>query len=355
MGLVHELRKSERYIDEVEPPMIDVVQNVGLRPRLDKMHLPSAIEERLRKMLHEEGRNGTGLFLPFDQISAEHGPGHTFVGEGVGDIRNIAKLVESGLFSGYVLHPGNARLFRHLFPSDVPLIYKIDGHITQPNPAGIQATVGSIDEAVKLGASAVGLTIYPGSEHIRSDLERAGEIIRRTEEAGLVSVVWAYPRGPGLSQADSLYWTHYAVAIASGLLGARIIKTKFPAQVSPENRDAYQKEIEKVARSNRSMGAYLCLEPKDKDAQLRLEDHVYRASLVVQAAPGSIVIFSGGPKTKEDPTDDLLNQTRIIMMAGGEGAIYGRNIWGTSVDKGLSISQAVIDVMRRPEFSRVPY
>jgi len=58
---------------------------------------------------------------------------------------------------------------------------------------------------------------------------------KEAHDGSLVAVVWAYARGLGLdeknkfkdkegefqgvTQADSLYWTHYAVSIASGLLG----------------------------------------------------------------------------------------------------------------------------------------
>ncbi|MBU4139461.1 MAG: hypothetical protein KJ729_05940, partial [Euryarchaeota archaeon] len=318
----------------------------------------------------------------FDQKSSEHGPGHEFLwerdnatteeinirGKGSADMRAIAELVNRGNFSGYVLHPGNVRQFKHLFRPDIPLIYKIDGHISQPQSAGIMSTVGTVEDALRYGASAIGLTIYPGGEHVKADFERAAQIIREAHKAGLVAVVWAYARGSGLdekailkdnegefqgvTQADSLYWTHYAVSIASGFLGADIVKTKYPAKVKPDNRRAYDAFIENLAKKNSSMIAYKYLEPKDAQKSLTPEQEIFRASLVVQAAPNSIVIFSGGPKIPGDPTKSLVKQTEVVMKAGAEGGIYGRNIWGLPVDEGLKAAGAINEVISRQEFHR---
>ncbi|KAB2942687.1 MAG: Fructose-bisphosphate aldolase class 1 [Candidatus Methanoperedens nitroreducens] len=383
MAFVQTLMNSKKHIDEADLK-IDIEKNVALRPRLEKMQfLESGVEANLYRMLYSHGPgNGTALFMPFDQKSSEHGPGHEFLwendeagadeinlrGKGSADMRSIAELVNCGNFSGYVLHPGNVRQFKHLFRPDIPLIYKIDGHISQPQSAGFMSTVGTIEEALKYGASAIGLTIYPGGEHIKADLERAAEIIRKAHDAGLVAVVWAYARGLGLdektgfkdkegefqgvTQADSLYWTHYAVSIASGLLGADIVKTKYPAKVKPDNRRAYDSHIEGLAKKNSSMIAYKYLEPKNAQTSLTADQEIFRASIVVQAAPHSIVIFSGGPKLPGNPTESLVKQTEIVMKAGAEGGIYGRNIWGLPVKDGLEAARAVNEVISKPEFHR---
>lgn len=383
MAVVQTLINSKKHIDESELE-INVADNVDMRPRLDKMRfLEPGVEANLYRMLYVHGPgNGTALFMPFDQKSSEHGPGHEFLwerdgadvheinlrGKGSADMRAIAELVNRGNFSGYVLHPGNVRQFKHLFRPDIPLIYKIDGHTSQPQSAGIMSTVGTVEEALKYGASAIGLTVYPGGEHIKADFERAAQIIREAHKCGLAAVVWAYARGSGLdektrfkdkegefqgtTQADSLFWTHYAVSIASGFLGADIVKTKYPAKVKPDNRRAYDAYIESLAKKNSSMIAYKYLEPKDAEKSLTPAQEIFRASIVVQAAPNSIVIFSGGPKMPGNPTESLVKQTEIVMKAGAEGGIYGRNIWGLPVNEGLEAASAVNGVLSRREFQR---
>jgi len=383
MTVIQNLMSSKKHIDEADIE-INVADNVDVRPRLEKLRfLEPGVEANLYNMLYVKGPgNGTALFMPFDQKSSEHGPGHEFLwerenatteeinirGKGSADMRAIAELVNRGNFSGYVLHPGNVRQFKHLFRPDIPLIYKIDGHISQPQSAGFMSTAGTVEDALRYGASAIGLTIYPGGEHIKADLERAAEIIREAHKVGLVAVVWAYARGSGLdekrkfkdreeefqgvTQADSLYWTHYAVSLASGFLGADIVKTKYPAKVKPDNRRAYDAYIESLAKKNSSMIAYKYLEPKDAQKSLTPEQEIFRASIVVQSAPNSIVIFSGGPKIPGNPTESLVKQTEMVMKAGAEGGIYGRNIWGLPVDEGLEAAAAINEVIGRQEFHR---
>lgn len=376
---VEEPYKSGYYIDQRDTKN-DTGLNVGSRPRIAKMGLGER-ESILLKIFYRHGPgNGTALFLPFDQLT-EHGPGHEFLwayegqdldemverGRGSGDRRTIAELVKRGNFSGVVFHPGDAKIAGEMLEG-VPLIYKIDAHVTQPQSAGIPSTIGTVEEALRYRADAIGMTLYPGSQHIERDTERVAKIIRDARNAGLISVVWTYARGPGVSsdmefktsdgkiikgqtQADSLYWTRYAVHLAS-TFGADIVKTKFPAVVSRKNLRAYSAYIDGLSRDNEGNAAYRFLEPAVPEVPLTDEEHIYRANLVVREAPNSIVIFSGGPKIQGNPIDALVRQTEIIMKAGSEGGIYGRNIWGVPVDEGLRISEAVIDVMKRPEFNR---
>lgn len=389
MGLIQLLMKEKKHIDEIDEAdlKVDVRKNVAVRPTLKDIRRRSYISpefgtrmevlQKLESMVH--GRVGSGygtmLSLPFDQKSSEHGPLHDFIweeeadaeeirsrGRMSADIRTIAELVESGKFSAYVLHPGNAEKFRKLFREDVPLIYKIDAHITQPKSAEMPSNVGTIEHAVGLEASAIGATLYPGSSAVQQDLERVGKIVRDAHNSGLAAVVWAYARGPGLSepigdkkavsQEDSLYWVMYSVSIAEGALGADIIKTKFPAKVKPDNREAYEQMITKLANKNPAAIAYKYLEPKDPATELTDLQQIYRMSLVTRSFPGSLIIVSGGPKKKEDPTEELKWQTKIIMDAGAEGGIYGRNIWGVPTEDGLKIADAILEVLRQPQYHR---
>jgi len=375
---------SEKYIDEIEVT-IDIEKNVGARPRLEELtNLSEGTISKLFQMFYLNGPgNGTFLSLPFDQKYMEHGPLHEFVwerkdatvkeikiiGKGCADIRTIAELVNTGNFSAYVLPAGVATKFKRLFRPDIPLIYKIDGRITEPKSAAIQSNIGSVEEAQEIGATAIGMSLYPGAGGLDSerDRERIAWNIRDAHDAGFPAVVWAYARGPGLdsnmqwkdeqgtfdgmTQADSLYWVDYAVTLAEAL-GADLIKTKFPAVVKPGNRRAYNAMLESLAKKNPDAIRYKYLEPRDPNTKLTEDQHVLRAQHVIDGVPGTFVIFSGGPKRKADPTEDLISQTRIIMRAGAEGGIYGRNIWGLPTDRALKAMEVVIGEIKRPEFRR---
>ena len=82
MAFVQTLMNSKKHIDEVDLE-IDIEKNVAVRPSLEKLRfLESGVEANLYRMLYAQGPgNGTALFMPFDQKSSEHGPGHEFLWE----------------------------------------------------------------------------------------------------------------------------------------------------------------------------------------------------------------------------------------------------------------------------------
>ncbi|MCW3981904.1 MAG: hypothetical protein NWE81_02135 [Candidatus Bathyarchaeota archaeon] len=339
--------------------------NIESRPRLDALpHLGRGRREKLHRMLYQNGPgHGTFLSLPFDQL-VEHGAGHTFkwqkknlknaanTGRGAADPRTVIELANKGNFSAVVLHPGIVDKYQDLLNLKIPLIYKIDGHMTIPQDPHISATIGSVADALKLGATAIGMSFYPGSAMTRDDMERISSIIREAHQFGLPAVVWAYARGPGVSEmgADSLYWVHYACVVAESL-GADMIKTKFPEPTRGNRRKAYFSYLEQLGRKMTEAHAYVKLEPEE-NGDLTETQHALRMKLVVESVPRSFLIVSGGPRIKRDPAKAIAATTRIVMNAGAEGRIIGRNFWGVPVDEGLKYAQLVADIMRERQYHR---
>jgi DhnA family fructose-bisphosphate aldolase class Ia len=344
----------------------DAIANISGRPRLDRLaHLGRGRLEKLYRMLYQNGPgHGTFLSLPFDQL-VEHGAAHIFkwekknlaniaiTGRGSADPRTVIELANKGNFSAIVLHLGIVDKYQDLLGLDIPLIYKVDGHMTIPQNPAISSTIGSVKDALRLGAAAVGMSFYPGSEMTRGDMGRIGSIVGEAHIHGLPAVVWAYARGPGVNEmgADSLYWVHYACVVAESL-GADIIKTKFPAPVKEEKREAYFNYLKKTAKKTSEAQKYVELEP-EKGKELTEEQHTKRMKLVVDAVPRSFVVVSGGPKIKEDPGKALATTTRIVMNAAAEGRIIGRSFWGVPVKEGLEYARIVADVMKKPQYHRL--
>jgi len=343
----------------------DFAVNIEGRPRLRTLtHLGRGRIEKLYRMFYENGPGGgTFLSLPFDQL-VEHGAAHIFkwekedvtnvalTGRGAADPRTVIELANKGNFSAIVLHPGIVDKYQNLLRLDVPLIYKIDGHMSLPQNPPISSTIGSVKDAARLGASAVGMSFYPGSENTREDMLRIGRIIRETHKLGMPAVIWSYARGPGVDEvgADSLYWVHYACVVAESL-GADIIKTKFPAPIKEEKREKYFNYLKEVAKKTPEVEKYIELEP-EKGKELTEEEHTYRMKLVVDAVPRTFVVVSGGPKIRGDPKKELTYITRIVMNAGAEGRIIGRNFWGVPVNEGLEYVNTVAKIMKEPQYRR---
>jgi len=343
----------------------NVAANIAGRPKLERLaHLGRGRLEKLYGMLYQNGPgNGTFLSLPFDQL-VEHGASHTLkwekkdltnvaiTGRGSADPRTVIELANKGDFSAIVLHPGIVDKYQDLLGLNIPLIYKVDGHMTIPQNPAIPSTLGSVKDALRLGATAVGMSFYPGSELAREDMERISSLVGEAHMYGLPAVVWAYARGLGVDEmgADSLYWVHYACVVAESL-GADIIKTKFPSPVKEDKNEAYLNFLKKTAKKTSEAQIYIELEP-EKGGELTEKQHTKRMKMVVDAVPRSFVVVSGGPKIKEDPGKALVTTTRIVMNAGAEGRIIGRNFWGVPVEEGLEYARIVAKIMKEPQYYR---
>jgi len=68
----------------------------------------------------------------------------------------------------------------------------------------------------------------------------------------------------------------------------------------------------------------------------------------VDSAGRALVVLSGGSRIDDD---ELLQQTRYIMEAGGSGVIYGRNVWqrewSEAVEIVEQIKQTLVGSVRR--------
>jgi len=342
------------------------------RPKLNQIrHLGRGVTEKLNRMLYEHGPgNGTFLGLPFDQL-VEHGPGHEWKWERAAKPESVIELANRGDFSALVLSVGQAQKYQHDINPSVPLVVKLDGHF-YTGKANVknyprQTMFGSVEDALKIGASAVGSSFYLGSEQTGEDVERIGKVREEAHRNGLPLVLWSYPRGPvpDPTKKDSLLWCHYAVSAAESL-GADIVKTKFPSVVEPKKREAYEKYIEEeYSEKIPEATKYIELEPDKKelseyekemaakdekpnyDSLFTNEQHIERAKIVVGAGTRTFVIFSGGPRITGEAKSALKNSTEVIMKAGGEGRIIGRNFWGVPIKTGLEYAEAVKKVMEK--------
>jgi len=134
------------------------------RPRLSSLGLGPGKLTRLKRLLYQHGPGGgTLLVLPIDQ-GLEHGPVDFFSNPDALDPQYQYDLAVEGKFSAIALHIGLAEKYFHEYAGDVPLILKLNGKTTIPGDAqAFSPLTGTVEDAVRLGADAVGYTIYVGS------------------------------------------------------------------------------------------------------------------------------------------------------------------------------------------------
>ncbi len=262
---------------------------------------------------------GTGklVILPVDQ-GFEHGPDKSF-GKNPPSYDphyHYRLAIDAGL-SAYAAPLGMLECGAGEFAGQIPLILKMNSSnsLLAKSLAPDQAITASVDDALRLGCSAVGLTIYPGSDKSLDMLEEAREIIKEAKSKGLVAVVWSYARGSHLSKEDetALDVCAYAAHMAA-LIGAHIIKVKPPsghimAKDSGISAGNLQENIKHVVES--------CFMGR------------------------RIVIFSGGVAKSDS---EILAEVKAIKAGGGNGSIIGRNSFQRPKDQALALLKQICEI-----------
>lgn len=290
------------------------------RPRLDELDLPAGKRVRLHRMLYEHGlENGTLLILPIDQ-GIEHGPIDFFPNPPSQNPEYQWQLAVEGGYNAIACHWGMARRYMKKYAGKVPLVLKINGKTNIPSDdEPISSPTATVEDAIALGADAVGYTMYVGSPLQDEDFRRLMGVRNACEKWGMPLIVWAYPRGSAMEQKggrDSLYAVDYAARLTHEF-GADIIKLNVP----------------KKGKKDREMpGRYAELEWDEAEGVRR----------VVESAGNSMVLFSGGSKISDE---DVVEKARLAMENGATGLIFGRNMWQRPMENALSMTQRIKDMM----------
>ena len=188
----------------------------------------------LAKMLNHGYLAGTGkmVIFPVDQ-GFEHGPAASFsVNPPAYDPSYHFQLAIEAGCNAYAAPFGFLDSCAREFAGQIPLILKANNsdslYKDSKNP--LPAVTSGVGEALRLGCSAIGFTIYPGSGDRVFMYESVVKLGREAKKAGLALVIWSYPRGGDLSKQGetALDVVAYSAQIACQL-GAHIVKVKAPS------------------------------------------------------------------------------------------------------------------------------
>jgi class I fructose-bisphosphate aldolase len=212
------------------------------------------------------------------------------------------------------------------FAGAVPTILKVNSanSLNGEKEAPSQAITAGVDDALRLGCSAIGYTIYPGSGAAYDMMNDLRELIAEAKSVGLAAVVWSYPRGKYVTKDGETGFDIVAYAAhMAALAGAHVIKVKLPTDHLDlaEAKKVY--EAQNIARGTLTE----------------------RVSHVVQSCFGGrrIVVFSGGGKKGED---SLFDEARAIRDGGGNGSIIGRNSFQRSKEDALKLLGTLVDIYK---------
>jgi class I fructose-bisphosphate aldolase len=286
------------------------------------------VKTNLARMMNHGALAGTGKFviLPVDQ-GFEHGATRSFAPNPAAyDPDYHYQLAIDAGCNAYAAPLGSLEMSADRFAGQVPLILKLNNSDTlakMDHPCS--AVTGTVTDALRLGCSAIGFTIYPGSGARNTMYEELRELILEAKEVGLPTVVWAYARGEGLSkQGETAIDVIAYAAQISCQLGAHIVKVKPPTDYleQPEAKKVYEKYA------------------------VPIKTMTDRVKNVVQSAMNGrrIVIFSGG---ESRDTASLLEDVRGIAAGGGFGSIMGRNAFQRPKAEALKLLADVMDIFRK--------
>ena len=285
------------------------------------------VKANLARMMNTGRLAGTGKFviLPVDQ-GFEHGPARSFAPNPAGyDPRYHVELAIEAGCNAYAAPLGFIEHIASDYAGDIPLILKLNNSDSlSKGMEPCSAITGSVEDALRLGCAAIGFTIYPGSSARNEQYEALRELILEAKAVGLPTVLWAYPRGAGLSKEGetAVDVAGYAAQIAAQL-GAQIIKIK-PPTAHLEGAEA-KKVFEKYG--------------------IPMATLTERVAHVVQSAFNGrrIVIFSGG---EAKGTEAVLKEVVEIAAGGAFGSIMGRNAFQRPKAEAIQLLHTVMDIYK---------
>ena len=279
----------------------------------------------LARMLNTGTLAGTGrmVILTVDQ-GFEHGPARSFAPNPAGydPDYHVQLAIDSGC-NAYAAPLGFLEAVAGKFAGEMPLILKLNNSDSLSKVEPCSAVTAGVKDAVRLGCSAIGYTIYPGSALRNTAFEELRELVLEARWHGLPTVLWAYPRGSLSKDGETAVdVVAYAAQIAAQL-GVHVIKVKPPKDFieQPEAKKVFEKH------------------------NIPTKTLADRVRHVVQSAFNGkrIVIFSGG-EAKE--TSALLDEIKGIRDGGGFGSIMGRNAFQRPRAEALTLLKDVMNIYK---------
>lgn len=286
------------------------------------------VKANLCRIMMQGKLGGTGkmIILPVDQ-GFEHGPARSFAPNpgGYDPHYHYHLAIDAGL-NAYAAPLGPLEAGADTFAGQIPTILKVNSanSLMSSTSGKNQAITASVDDALRIGASAIGFTIYPGSDCALDMFEEIVEMRKEAAAKGVATVIWSYPRGEGITKEGetAIDVCAYSAHIAA-LLGAHIIKVKLSTDhiMQPEAKKVY--DAEGIDISTLAARVKHCVQSSFDGRRL--------------------IVFSGGAAKG---TDAVYDDARAIRDGGGNGSIIGRNSFQRSREDALDMLGKLVDIYR---------
>lgn len=199
--------------------------------------------------------------------------------KGIEQIHKTVEKVERGGATAVLVHKGILRSLPN--PLRIGVIVHLSASTNLSSNPNLKVRVGTVEEAIRLGADAVSLHINIGNKDEQEMLIKLGMTADVCDEWGIPLIAMMYPRGENIKNPNDPQLIAHVARIAAEL-GADIVKVPMPSSDPDE------------------------------------------INVIVRGCPVPVVA-AGGPKLDDDK--QVLELAYAVMKAGGYGITFGRNIF----------------------------
>lgn len=278
--------------------------------------------------------------LPVDQ-GVEHSAGASFAPNPIYfDPENIVKLAMEGGCNAVASTFGVLGAVARKYAHKIPFIVKLNHNelLTYPDTFD-QIMFGTVKDAWNMGATAVGATIYFGSDNADRQIIEVAKAFDYAHELGMATILWCYLRNSGFKKDGVDYHTAADLTGQANHLGvtiqADIIKQKLPETNGGFNALKFGKTHKKVYTELTSEN------PIDLCRYQVANCYMGRAGL----------INSGGASNGASDLADAVKTAVINKRAGGMGLISGRKAFQKSMKDGIELLNTIQDVYLDPKIT----
>ncbi|WP_375469970.1 class I fructose-bisphosphate aldolase [uncultured Nostoc sp.] len=297
------------------------------------------------QLLYSTGRlanTGYLSILPVDQ-GIEHSAGASFAPNPIYfDPENIVKLAIAAGCNAVATTLGTLGIVSRKYAHKIPFIAKINHNelLTFPNQFD-QVLFADVEQAWNLGATAVGATIYFGSEQSTRQIQEISKAFKRAHELGLVTILWCYLRNNAFKQDKDYHLAADLTGQANHLgvtIEADIIKQKLP-----ENNNGYGAVAKATGKSYGKTDERVYTE-LTTDNPIDLTRYQ-----VLNCYSGRVGLINSGGATGKNDFAEAIRTAVINKRAGGSGLISGRKTFQRPFEEGVKLFHAIQDVYLSPD------
>jgi fructose-bisphosphate aldolase/2-amino-3,7-dideoxy-D-threo-hept-6-ulosonate synthase len=215
--------------------------------------------------------------------------------QGITDIHGVMQAIGDAGATAIIIHKGIITSLKK--PLRIGLIMHLSASTSRGTSPNWKAKVGTVEEALFLGADGVSVHVNIGGEREVEMLSKLGLVSEKCNRWGMPLLAMMYPRGRNVKDPFDPEVVAHVTRIGAEL-GADIVKTNYTG-----DPDSFK--------------------------------------TVVEGCPAPVVI-AGGPKTETD--EQVLQMVAGAIEAGAIGVTFGRNIFQHQIP--ASLVRALSSIIR---------